>query len=493
VDGDGWLDMAIAANAIGSGGLRSGRPLSRLYVYRPAADGVYEHGRFQDIGGTGQVPGFGGVDAERPDPSRDVNGMCCVLRDLDDDGDLDLLRAAHNDMLRGDPLDPVATGECAYGVFAWRNQLRDTGELRLDPIPPGPDSLAERGQARYNPDLRYYVHESSALAGETILTADTDNDGDLDVLVTGVTGPEVMVHSLWVSARFWENLGGFRFRERGEGVGLGALNWYVEQWYHFWGCVLPEEGRGAGGYQRGSTPKPKGERVPLADHQLYFGNSVFADVNNDGWVDLFQVTRFQGRADVIGAWRSNLFMNRGDGTFELVKTDVSGIDAMGLTAHTADLDSDGLLDIYLMERNRKLEALALDIVYHNTGRQFGAQGNHWIRIRLTGLPQRQLLGAKLLAYDPIGRRLLGRRDYTVDHMRGSHDPTAHFGLGTHETVNVLVVVPDGSPRVFASLPVDQDVALDVQSGGAPGRNGPVADPRAYLRDVLNLTPGVQRQ
>ena len=138
VNGDGWLDLAIAANSIGSGGPRSGRPLSRLYIYRPAKDGVFEHGKFEDVGGTEVIQRFGGVDREKPNRDIDINGMCCVLCDLDDDADLDLLRAAHNDMLRGDPLSPFATGDRPYGMFAWRNELREKGVLRFTELMPGP-------------------------------------------------------------------------------------------------------------------------------------------------------------------------------------------------------------------------------------------------------------------------------------------------------------------------------------------------------------------
>ena len=36
------------------------------------------------------------------------------------------------------------------------------------------------------------------------MSADTDNDGDLDILITGVNNPGVFVHSLWEVVRFWE-------------------------------------------------------------------------------------------------------------------------------------------------------------------------------------------------------------------------------------------------------------------------------------------------
>jgi hypothetical protein len=459
VNGDGWLDMAIAANAIGSGGPTSGRPFSRLYVYRPAQDGVYEHGKFDDLGGTDAIPGFGGVDPQKPNPDKDINGMCCVLRDLDGDGDLDLIRAGHNDMLRGDPLNPFATGECPYGVFVWRNMLKETGKLRFEPVPPGPGSPAEHGQARYDKELGYYVHERNAIAGETVLTGDVDNDGRLDVLVTGVTGPEVMVHSLWVAARFWHNEGGFRFADATDKAGLGPLNWFVDQWHQFWACPMPTDRRGTQTAPRGSVPKSRGpERVAFKDHLLYFGNSVLADFNNDGWLDLFQVTRW-GAGDTRGKWRSNLFMNRGNGAFELVRTELSGVNEMGLAAFAVDLNGDGRLDVVLTRREEKSPETPC-MVFCNTGRQFGAADNHWLQVKLTGLPQRQLIGAKLFAEDESGK-LVGRRDYFVDAMRGSHEAAAHFGLGKLTCVTLRVELPDGTTRRFQNLAADRALTLAV--------------------------------
>ncbi len=460
VNRDGWLDMAIAANAIGSGGPISGRPLSRLYVYRPAKDGVFEHGKFEDVGGTEAIRRFGGVNREKPNRDLDINGMCAVLRDLDGDGDLDLLRAAHNDMLRGDPLNPFATGDRPYGMFAWRNEFKESGKLKFTELMPGPGSLTEHGRSHWDANAGHYVTAQPAIAAETILPADIDNDGDLDVLVTGITGPSVIVHSLWTAARVWRNDGNLKFTDLTESSGLGALNWFAEQWGMHWGTPIVEDNNRANA-KRGEPPFPRGDqKFALKDHQLYFGNSVWGDFNNDGWVDLFQVTRFNGR-NIRGSWRSNLFLNRGDGSFEVVKTELSGVNEMGLAAQAVDVDGDGRLDIVLMRREEKSPEAPL-MVFWNTGRQFGAADNHWLQVKLTGLPQRQLIGAKLFAEDESGN-LLGRRDYFVDAMRGSHEAAAHFGLGKHTRATLRVELPDGTTRRFHNLAAGRAHSLDVAS------------------------------
>ena len=48
---------------------------SRLYAYQSSSDGIYEHGRFVDLGGSALVPGFGGQDPNACHPGIDKNGM----------------------------------------------------------------------------------------------------------------------------------------------------------------------------------------------------------------------------------------------------------------------------------------------------------------------------------------------------------------------------------------------------------------------------------
>jgi|GEM_PF-61410 len=477
VNGDGWLDMAIAANQIGSGGPTAGRPLSRLYVFRPESDGVFEHGWFEDVGGTEVIPRFGGVDREKPDRDRDINGMSAVLRDLDDDSAPDLIRAAHNDMLRGDPLSPFATGDRPYGVFAWRNEFKAGGALKFTELMPGPGSFTEHGRSRWNATGGHYVSEHAALAAETILPADIDNDGDLDLLITGITGPEVIVHSLWTAARVWRNDGGMKFTDITESSGLGALNWFADQWAKHWGDTLAEDGRANA--KRGDSPLPRGEqKFALKDHQLYFGNSTWADFNNDGWIDLLQVSRFNGRQSIRGSWRSNLFLNRGNGTFDVVTTQLSGINEMALAAQAVDVDGDGKLEAVLMRREEKNPQTPV-IVYWNTGRQFGANDNHWLRVNLTGLPQRQLIGAKLLARTQDGK-LLGRRDYTVDCMRGSHDADLHFGCGKATAATIEVVLPNQTRLTVSDVKANQVATIDARTGALQQADFP-AEERAERR------------
>jgi hypothetical protein len=200
------------------------------------------------------------------------------------------------------------------------------------------------------------------------------------------------------------------------------------------------------------------------DRQLYPGMSLFADFDNDGWLDLLVTVRNDG---LQGKAKNLLFMNKGDGTFEPIPIALSGIDDMSLGAQAVDLDGDGLLDLFFMARRSGTGASVptsefMNKVLRNTGHWRGsdAHANHFVDVRLAGLPAEKLLGAKLLAYDDTNR-LLGRQDYFVDVFRGSHDPTVHFGLGKTRSVHVKVVLPDQSVHAFVLAGVDKTLTLDV--------------------------------
>jgi hypothetical protein len=141
-----------------------------------------------------------------------------------------------------------------------------------------------------------------------------------------------------------------------------------------------------------------------------------------------------------------------------------------LGGEAVDLDGDGLLEFYEIARNSgsgqppKQAAFVVapdtppdadsDRVYWNTGRHGGA-ANHWLRVRLTGMPERKLLGSRIYAYDRATRRLLGRRDYTTtDSYKMTHEAWAHFGLGATRRVDVWVDPPHARMRRFKNVRVD---------------------------------------
>ena len=105
--------------------------------------------------------------------------------------------------------------------------------------------------------------------------------------------------------------------------------------------------------------------------------------------------------------RAILFMNRGDGTFELKPTTFSGLDGMGICGEAADLNNDGLLDlVFAADPDNSGPALSMaryeSKVYWNTGLH-GAQENHWLRLRFSGVKDAELIGARVECHAPPAR------------------------------------------------------------------------------------------
>jgi hypothetical protein len=163
--------------------------------------------------------------------------------------------------------------------------------------------------------------------------------------------------------------------------------------------------------------------------------------------------------------RAILFMNRGDGTFEVKPTTFSGLDSHGICGVAADLNNDGLLDLlFAADPDNTGISLRMDRyeskVYWNTGAQ-GARSNHWLRLRFSGVKDAELIGAKveLLAG--------GKKQYRwihPDHFYKSGCALeAHFGLGKQTAADLKVTLPSGKNVAFTGTQVDQFLDLNLKT------------------------------
>jgi len=448
VNRDGWLDVAVGCDNIGNaiGGL----PHSRLYVFKPNGT-RFEDGRFQDIGGTPLVPDFGGFHR---DSAKDKAGPGITLRDLDNDGDLDLVQSFHCDVRQ--PLLPYSPGEYRQGVFCWKNLLAETGTLRFEKVTG--NGLACEARLKYDRDEELHEPVGQAPGLPYLFFADVDNDGLQDVLAIGPSDPGWAPRAEDVGGRFWRNLGHFQFKEATSAAGLDALNWTYRQWYRFFDVAIPPA---AETWKPRSPTYPsqpgRKQRHPL-DDRFYFANAMFGDFDNDGWLDLVVLDRHEQptRPD----YRAALFLNRGDGTFEVKPTTFSGLDSTGISGESADLNNDGRLDIVIAcDPDNSGGGLAgvgperyHDKVYVNTGAP-GAQANHWLRLRFSGLKDAELIGAR------VEVTAAGRKQSRWIHSNHSYKSggalDAHFGLGQATSAEVKVTLLDGTTRTFPATAADQ--------------------------------------
>lgn len=159
--------------------------------------------------------------------------------------------------------------------------------------------------------------------GTGVAIGDYDGDGKPDIYVVSKTE----------GSRLFRNLGGWKFEDVTEKAGLGA-----------------EKGGWASAAKSWVGLSGSTADAP----EFWKQGATFADVNNDGWLDLY-VCRF-------GA-PNFLYINQRDGTFkeEAVSRGLAVVDASGVGAF-CDYDRDGWLDVFIHTN-------MLDVANHPTGQR----------------------------------------------------------------------------------------------------------------------------
>ena len=463
IDQDGWLDVVVAADQIGS--LPIGIAQQRLYNFS-SSTGRFSDGTFLDLGGTAKAVGFGGEFKCSLD---DKAGPLASLRDLDGDGDLDLIHAYHQDLQRIKVTDPCTPAQFSYGIQVWRNQIKESGNfsLSLQPV----EGFGALASHKYNPAIEDYEPVGEAIELPYLFFADTDNDGDLDALGLGGSNSSWRLGSTTVTGLFWRNDGNFKFVDSTSDAGFDPLNWQYLKWSEFWGVQISADSLMAREFCARSWQPRRCENEDSETLRFYGADAAFGDFNNDGWLDVVVVDRHESDVN-MGTLRNVLFMNRGDGTFEVTTTEFSGLDINSIALEAADLNNDGLLDLVTVADpdnsyirvSEKIQPLPLDRyaskVFWNTGAGDAAL-NHWIRMRFTGISHPELIGARVERLGPEGSTM-GIRDVFSNHSYKSAGAVeVHWGLDKSSSAKFKITLQSGKSLVVDVSQVDRIMDVDL--------------------------------
>jgi hypothetical protein len=176
---------------------------------------------------------------------------------------------------------------------------------------------------------------------------------------------------------------------------------------------------------------------------------VFADLNVDGWEDLFVAA---GSLADTPLQPDEVFVNAG-GTGFLDLSALGGADdpGSGRGVAVADYDRDGLLDLYVVNKGGSPR------LYRNVT---VVPGHHWLEVDLTGTTSnRDACGARLiLTVD--GARLLRQVFCGSTSLSSGSDTVVHFGLGADPEPSRLVIEwPSGLRQVIDRPAVDRVLSV----------------------------------
>ncbi len=184
----------------------------------------------------------------------------------------------------------------------------------------------------------------------------------------------------------------------------------------------------------------------------------FADVNNDGFVDLF-VSKGNVSAvpDQAAKDPSNLLLGQADGTFREA-ADTAGILSFdsGRGAALADFNLDGLLDLVEVNVDAPVK-LWRNVGSGDAAHPAGMGG--WLAIRVSQPgPNRDAIGA--LVEVQVGDATL-RREVTVGGGHaGGQLGWNHFGLGSASAARVRITWPDGTLGAWVQAGANQLIDVD---------------------------------
>lgn len=178
-------------------------------------------------------------------------------------------------------------------------------------------------------------------------------------------------------------------------------------------------------------------------------------------------------------WPNAMFHNNGDLTFTDVREDWGlYFPSVSYGAAYADFDNDGDVDIVVSNANQ--EAF---IARNNSS---SMSGNKYLRVKLQGEKANPMgLGAKIYVTDASGTQYI-QMETTKGYLSCS-EPIAHFGLGTNDKVEKVVVLwLDGKENVLTNVDANQVITISHKDAVKPVKSSVPAPDYLFANKTNDL-------
>jgi hypothetical protein len=400
-------------------------------------------------------------------------GTGCTFVDTDRNGHLDLFVSNY---LKFDPKAIPPTGRnpaCNY-----KGVLINCGPRGL---PPETHSLYRNNGDGTFTDIseKSGISKATGSYGLTAVAADFDDDGWPEIYVACDSTPSLLFKRQkdgTFAEIGMEN--GVALNEDGNeqaGMGLGIGDYNLDGRLDILKTHFTEDtpalyvNQGARGFEDVTISSGLG-----VETRYVSWGAVIADLDNDGWPDLFWVTgsvypevekkypQYPHRTPRV------LFRNLGGGKFEeLLEEGGPGVSAAHSSRGVAlgDFDNDGDLDLLIVNLNEPPTLLRNDI----------KGNNRWIKVKLNGVKSnRSAIGARVIARygdKQQAQEVLGQSSFL-----SVHDRRLHFGLGKEESASIEVRWPSGIRQSFEGLPANRLITIDEVRGATVSQLGKGGQP-----------------
>lgn len=367
--------------------------------------------------------------------------------DYDNDGRLDLFISNYCDWMPGS--DPVCAGLGPEGHSYCHPDLYRAEPMQL---------YHNNGNGTFTEVRAREVLPALTGKGMGVAAADVVGDGRLDLFVANDNAPNLLLINRAHGLKETGLDAGVAYNSNGRSIsGMGAdfgdidgnglpdiiVTGLVNEGWE----VFLNQGKGSfidGGAQTGI--------LSLSRRRSGWGCG-FADLDNDGWLDLFVAG---GGLDTDAAQPNWVFKNLG-GRF-IDASDGLGPAPVPSRLHRgivfADFDRDGRVDAAVTSLNGPIE------LWWNR-----SPVRHWLQLRLEGRSSnRSGIGARILCSTAEGKQTQWVRN-SVGYASSS-DLTVHFGLGDASRASLEVHWPSGVVQKTGEIAADRRITLVEPAQGA---------------------------